>query len=122
MMHRIYAASYAVYYWSDWLFLAAFAASFVIPFTSLDARFPAWCIALLIAFVSLVARGASEALCRALLRRQRARRQFTQEEARRIEFLEHQGRASHIAQEASHLAAERDQQSVEAWWINRHRI
>ncbi len=121
MMHRIYAASYAVHYWSDWLFLAAFTALFVIPFTSLDARFAAWCIALLIAFVSLAARGASEALCRALLRRQRARRQFTEEEARRIELLEQQGRASHIAYKATHLAAERQQQSVEAWWINRHR-
>ncbi len=121
MMHRIYASSYAVHYWSDWLFLAAFAALFVIPFTSLDARFAAWCIALLIALVSLVARGASEALCRALLRRHRARRPFTEEEARKIEFLEQQGRASNIAQEASRLAAERHQQSVEAWWINRHR-
>ena len=121
MMHRIYAASYAVYYWSDWLFLAAFAALFVIPFTSLDARFAAWCIALLIAFVSLAARGASEALCRALLRRQRATRHFTEEEARRIEFLEQQGRASNIVHEATHLAAERQRQSVEAWWTNRHR-
>ncbi len=120
-MHRIYAASYAVYYWSDWLFLAAFAALFVIPFTSLDARFAAWCIALLIAFVSLAARGASEALCRALLCRQRTRRQFTEREARRIEFLEQQGRASHIVHEATHLAAERQRQSVEAWWTNRHR-
>jgi len=120
-MHRMYAASYAVYYWSDWLFLAAFAALFVIPFTSLDARFAAWCIALLIAFVSLAARGASEALCRALLRRQRPRRQFTEEEARRIEFLEQQGRASHIVHEATHVAAERQRQSVEAWWTDRHR-
>jgi hypothetical protein len=94
----------------------------VIPFTSLDARFAAWCIALLVAFVSLAARGASEALCRALLRRHRARRPFTEEETRRIEFLGQQGRDSHIAQEASRLAAERHQQSVEAWWINRHRI
>jgi hypothetical protein len=122
MMHRTYAASYVVYYWSDWLFLAAFAALFVIPFTSLDARFAAWCIALFIAFVSLAARGVSEALCRALLRRQHVRRPFTEDEACKIEFLEQQGHASHIAQEASHLAAERHQQSVEAWWINRHRI
>jgi hypothetical protein len=122
MMQRIYGASYAVYYWSDWLFLAAFATLFVIPFTSLDTRFAAWCIALLIAFVSLAARGASEALCRALLRRHRARGQFTEEEARRIEFLEQQERASHIEQEAVRLAAERHQQSVGAWWINRHRI
>lgn len=122
MIHRIYAASYAVYYWSDWLFLAAFAALFVIPFTSLDARFATWCIALVIAILSLAAKGLSEALCRALLRRHRARRQFSEEEARRIEFLEEQERAAHLAHDASRLAAERRQQSVEAWWINRHRI
>lgn len=121
MTHRIYAASYAVYYWSDWLFLAAFAALFVIPFTSLDARFAAWCVALFVAIVSLLAHGLSEALCRALLRRHRAP-QFSEEEARRIEFLEEQERAAHLAHEASRLAAERHQQSVEAWWINRHRI
>lgn len=122
MMHRIYGASYAVYYWSDWLFLAAFAALFVIPFTSIEARFAAWCVALLIAALCLAARGLSEALCRALLRRQRARRQLSQEEARRIEFIEAEGRASGLDNEASRLAAERHQQSVEAWWINRHRF
>ena len=92
MMHRIYAASYAVYYWSDWLFLAAFAALFVIPFTSLDARFAAWCVALLIAFVSLVGRGSSEALCRALLRRQRARRQFTRKRPQGSSFSKSRAR------------------------------
>lgn len=122
MMRWIYAASYEVYYWSDWLFLAAFAALFVIPFTSLDARFAAWCIALFVAILSLGARGLSETLCRALLRRHRARRQFSEEEARRIDFLEEQERAAHLAHEASRLAAERHQQSVQAWWINRHRI
>lgn len=122
MMHRIYGASYAVYYWSEWLFFAAFVALFVIPFTSLDARFAAWCIALLIAVLSLAAGGLSEALCRALLRRHRARRHFSDEEARKIEFLEDEARASHLVREASRLAAERHRQSVEAWWINRHRI
>lgn len=122
MMRRIYAISYAVYYWSDWLFLAAFAALFVIPFTSFDARFAAWCVALLIAILSLAARGLSEALCRALLRRHRAGRQFSEEEARRIEFLEEPERAAHLAHEESRVTAERHQQSVEAWWINRHRI
>ena len=121
MMHRIYGASYAVYYWSDWLFLAAFAALFVIPFTSLDARFAAWCVALLIAALSLAAGGLSEALCRALLRRQRARRQFSQEEARKIEFLESEARAPCLDHEASRLPAERHQQSVEAWWITHQR-
>lgn len=122
MMHRIYGASYAVYYWSDWLFLAAFAALFVIPFTSIDARFAAWCIAFLIAALSLAARGLSEALCRALLRRHRAKRQISQEDARRIEFLEAEARVSCLDYEARRLAAERHQQSVEAWWINQHRL
>jgi len=120
-MHRLYEASYAVYYWADWLFLAAFAALFAIPFTSIDARFAAWCIALLIAALSLAARGLSEALCRALLRRHRARRQFSQEEARSIAFLEAETRASSLDHEVSRLATERHQQSVDAWWINRHR-
>ena len=122
MMHRVYGASYAIYYWSDWLFLAAFAALFVIPFTSLDARFAAWCVALLIAALSLAARGLSQALCRALLRRHRATRQFSQEEARKIEFLEAEARASRLDHVASRLAAERQQQSVEAWWINHRRL
>lgn len=122
MMRRIYAITYAIYYWSDWLFLAAFAALFVIPFTSLHARFAAWCIALVVAMLSLAVRGLSEALCLALQRRHRARRQFSEEEARRIEFLEEQERAAHLAHDASRLAAERHQQSIEAWWINRHRI
>ena len=122
MIHRIYGASYAIYYWSNWLFLAAFAAMFVIPFTSIDARFAAWCIALLIAVLSLAANGLSEALCRALLRRQRARRQFSQEEAHRIEFLEAEARASSLDHEASRLAAERHQRNVEAWWINHRRL
>ena len=122
MIHRIYGASYAIYYWSNWLFLAAFAALFVIPFTSIDARFAAWCSALLIAVMSLLVGGLSEALCRALLRRQRARRQFSQEEARRIEFLEAEARASSLDHEASRLAAERHQRNVEAWWINHRRL
>jgi hypothetical protein len=121
MKHRIYGASYAVYYWSDWLFLVAFAALFVIPFTPLDARFAAWCIALFIAILSLAANGVSEALCRALLRRHRGRRLLSEEEAHRIEFLEEQERAAHLPDEAGRLAAERHQQSAEAWWINRHR-
>jgi hypothetical protein len=121
-MHRIYGASYAVYYWSDWLFLAAFAALFVIPFTSIEARFAAWCVALLIAAFSLAAKGAAEALCRALLRRHRARRQISEEEARRIEFLEAEAGSSCLDHEASRLAAERHQQSVEAWWINQRRL
>jgi hypothetical protein len=121
MMHRIYGASYAIYYWSNWLFLAAFAALFVIPFTSIDARFAAWCSALLIAVMSLLAGGLSEALCRALLRRHRSRRQFSQEEARRIDFLEAEARASSLHHEASRLAAEQHQRNVEAWWINNHR-
>ena len=121
MIYRIYDASYAVYYWSDWLFLAAFASLFVIPFTSLDARFATWCVAFLIAVLSLGAKGVSEALCRALLRRQRAKRQFSQKEARRIEFLEAEARASSLDHETSRIEAERHQQSVEAWWINRQR-
>jgi len=120
-MHRIYGVSYVIYFWSDWLFLAAFAALFVIPFTSLDARFAAWCIALLIAALSLAARGLSEALCRALLRRHRARRQFSEEEARKIKFLEDQAQAQCFHHEASRLAAERHQRSIEVWWINSHR-
>jgi hypothetical protein len=122
MMHKIYGASYAVYYWSNWLFLAASSALFVIPFTSLEARFADWCVALLIAVLCLAAGELSEALCRALLRRQRARRQFSQEEACGIEFLEAETRASSLDHEASRLAAERHQQDVEAWWINRHRF
>ena len=117
-MHRIYAASYAIYYWSDWLVLLAFVSLFVIPFTSLDARFAAWCLALVVGFASLVARALSEALCRALLRRPRETRGISDEEARRIEFLEEDRRLTHVAQEASRLAAERHRQSVEAWWIN----
>lgn len=120
-MHRIYAVSYAIYYWSEWLFLLAFASLFVIPVTSLDARFAAWCVALVVAVASLAAGVLSEALCRALLRRRRERRGFSEEEARRIEFLEEDGRLTHVAQEASRLAAERHQQSVEAWWINKRR-
>jgi hypothetical protein len=120
-MQRIYAVSYAIYYWSEWLFLLAFASLFVIPFTSLDARFAAWCVALVVAFASLAAGGLSEALCRALLRWRRERRGFSEEKARRIEFLEEDRRVSHVAQEASRLAAERHQQSVEAWWINNRR-
>lgn len=107
MMHRVYDASYAIYYWSDWLFLASFAGLFVIPFTSLDARFAAWCVALLIAALSLAARGLSEALCRALLRRHRARREFSREEARRIDFLEGETRASCVDHEARRLEAQR---------------
>ncbi len=122
MMHRIYAAAYAIYYWSDWLFLLAFVSLFVIPFTSLDARFPAWCVAFVIAFGSLAARAMSEALCRALLRRRRERRGFSDEEKRRIEFLEEQRRVPHVAPEAGQLAAERHQQSVVAWWINHRRV
>ena len=117
MMHRIYGASYAIYYWSDWLFLASFAGLFVIPFTSLDARFAAWCVALLIAALSLAARGVSEAL-----RRHRPRRQLSQEEARRIAFLEAETRASCVEHEARCLVAQHQQQSVEAWWINRRRM
>jgi peptidoglycan/LPS O-acetylase OafA/YrhL len=120
-MHRIYAVSYAVYYWSEWLFLLAFASLFVIPFTSLEARFAAWCVALVVGFASLAAGALSEALCRALLRRRRQRREFSEEEARRIEFLEENRRVTHVAQEASRLAVERHQQSVEAWWIDNRR-
>jgi peptidoglycan/LPS O-acetylase OafA/YrhL len=120
-MNWIYAVSYAIYYWSEWLFLLAFASLFVIPFTSLDARFAAWCIALAVAIASLAAGAVSEALCRALLRRRRERRGFSQEEARRIEFLEENRRLAHVAQEASRLAADRHQQSVETWWINNRR-
>jgi hypothetical protein len=118
MTHRLYAASYAIYYWSDWLVLLAFVSLFVIPFTSLDARFAAWCLALVVGFASLVARALSEALCRALLRRRRETRGISDEEARRIEFLEEDRRLTHVAQEASRLAAERHRQSVEAWWIS----
>lgn len=121
MMHRIYGASYAIYYWSDWLFLTAFAALFVIPFTSLDARFAAWCIALLIAMLCLAARGLSDSLCRALLRRHHTRSQLSREAARRVEFVEGEARASRFDHAARQLAAERHQQSVVAWWINRHR-
>jgi hypothetical protein len=121
MMHRLYEASYAVYYWSDWLFLAAFAALFLIPFTAIDARFATWCVALLIAALCLAAKGLSETLCRALLRRHRMRRQISQEEARRIEFLEAEARASCLDHEAGRLAAERHRQSIEAWWINQRR-
>ena len=103
MMHRIYAASYAVYYWSDWLFLAAFAALFVIPFTSLDARFAAWCIALLIAFVSLAARGASEALCRALLRRQRPNANSPKRKPAGSSFSNSKG-ALHISPMRQHIS------------------
>ncbi len=122
MMHRIYAVSYAVYYWSESLLFAALAALFVIPFTSLDARFAAWCVALLVCFLSAVASGISQALCRALMRRHRTRRQFTDEEARKIEFLEQERQASHVASEADRLASERHQQTIDAWWINRNRI
>ncbi len=121
-MHRIYAASYAIYYWSEWLFLLAFASLFVIPFTSLEARFAAWCVALLVAVTSLAAGVLSEALCRALLRRRRQRRGFSDEEAQRIAFLEEDRRLTHVAQEASRFAAERHRQSVEAWWINNRRV
>jgi hypothetical protein len=122
MMHRVYAASYAVHFWSDWLFLLAFIALFVIPFTSLDARFATWCGALAVAFVSLLASAMSEALCRALLRWRGAKRGFSDEEARRIEFLEEGRRGLHLAPEASQLAAERNRQNIEAWWINNRRI
>lgn len=122
MTHQLYAASYAVYFWSYWLFLAAFAALFAIPFTSLEARFATWCGAFLIAALSLVASELSEAMCRALSRRPRPRRQFSQEEARKIEFLENQAHAPCFHHEASDLAAARHQQRVEAWWINRHRF
>jgi hypothetical protein len=121
-MHRIYAASYAIYYWSDWLVLLAFVSLFVIPFTSLDARFAAWCLALVVALASLAAKALSEAFCRALLRRRRETRGFSEEEARRIEFLEEDRRVTHVEQEASRLAADRHQQSVEAWWINSRRV
>ena len=120
-MHRIYAVSYAIYYWSEWLFLVAFASLFVIPFTSLDARFAAWCVGLVVAFASLAAGVLSEALCRALLRWRCERRGFAEEEARHIEFFEEDRRVSHVAQEASRVAAERHRQSVEAWWINNRR-
>ncbi len=122
MVHRIYAASYAVYYWADWLLLAAFVSLFVIPFTSLDARIAAWCVALVVVVASLAARAMSEAVCRALLRRRRERRGFSDEEARRIAFLEEDRCLTHLAQEASRLAAERHRQSVEAWWINNRRV
>jgi L-rhamnose isomerase len=89
-----------------------------IPFTSLDARFAAWCIALVVVFASVAARAMAEALCRALLRLRRERREFSDEEARRIAFLEEQRRVPHVAPDASRLAAERERQGVEAWWIN----
>lgn len=121
-MHRIYAVSYAVYYWSEWLIFVALAALFVIPFTSLDARFAAWCIALLVCFLSAAASGISQALCRALICRHRAQRQFTDEESHKIDFLEQQRQASHVASEAGRPATERHQQTINAWWINRNRI
>jgi hypothetical protein len=121
-MHRLYAASYAIYYWSDWLLLLAFVSLFVIPFTSLDARFAAWCLALVVALASLAARALSEAVCRALLRRHRERQGLSEEEARRIAFLEEDRRLTHVALEASQLAAERHRQSVEVWWVNNRRV
>jgi hypothetical protein len=122
MIRRVYAASYAVYFWSYWPFLLAIIALFVIPFTSLEARFETWCDALAIALASLMASVLSEALCRALLRWRGAKRGFSDEEARRIEFLEQERCGLHLAREASQLAAERSRQNVEAWWINNRRI
>jgi hypothetical protein len=121
MMHRVYAASYAVHTWSDWLFLFAFIALFVIPFTSLDARFATWCGALAVAFASLLVSAMSEAICRALLRWRGAKRGFSDEEARRIEFLEEERRGLNLAREAPR-AAERNRQNIEAWWINNRRV
>lgn len=122
MMQKIYAASYAISCWSEWLFFAALAALFVIPFTALDVRFAAWCAAVLVAFSSMAARGISQAFCRALLRRHRTSRQFTNQEARQIEFLEQQERASQLAVDAGRQEAERLQQDVAAWWVNRNRF
>ena len=122
MIRRVYAASYAVYFWSYWPFLLAVIALFVIPFTSLDARFETWCDALAIALASLVASVISEALCRGLLCWRGEKRGFSDGEARRIEFVEEQARVLQVAPVATRPGAERDRQIVEAWWIQNRRI
>jgi len=121
MIERIYSISYAIYFWSKWAFFAAVAGLFVIPFVPFNARLASWGIAFLIAAFAVIAGDLSEALCRAILRRPRPRRQLSSDDVHEIEFLKAETRAVRPETEACRAAAELHQHSVEAWWIDRQR-